>query len=245
MAAPDWLTGRPIAHRGLHDEANGVIENTSSAFEAAISHDYIIETDVQYSKDRVPVVFHDDSLERLMTEKGPLAEFTATELQDIPFRHTSDRIQTLPELLAQVNGRTPLLIEIKSRWQEPLDPAIIAHILSAYDGPYAVMSFDPRIVRRLRKLLPHIPRGMIASSFPADYWHFLTPLMRFKLRHLLYAPLVRPHFIAFSVSALPAAAPLLLKAMGVRLLCWTIKTDEERRIARRYADNIIFEDIRP
>ncbi len=245
MPAPDWLTARPIAHRGLHDEARGIIENTASAFEAAISHHYIIETDLQYSRDMVPVVFHDDTLERLMTEKGRLEAYTAAQLQDIPFRQTGDRIQTLPELLAQVNGRTPLLIEIKSNWRHPPDPASMTTILEGYKGPYAVMSFDPRIARRLRHLLPHVPRGMIASSFPADFWHFLTPGMRFKLRHLLYAPLVQPQFIAYSVNALPAAAPLLLKALGVKLLSWTIKTEEERRIARRYADNIIFEGLRP
>src|ERR1700749_2939164 len=112
----DWLTARPVAHRGLHDAARGVIENTMSAFDAAIAGNYSIETDVQLSRDGEAMVHHDNVLGRLTDGSGPLAALTAAELARVPFRATADRMMTLGELCAHVAGRVTLLVEIKTHF---------------------------------------------------------------------------------------------------------------------------------
>ena len=111
-----WLTRLPLAHRGLHDAAAGVIENTASAFSAAIAHNYAIECDVQLAADGSAVVFHDETLDRLTDASGLLADRTAAELKRIRIKDSRDRLPTLAEVLAQVNGRVGLVIELKSRW---------------------------------------------------------------------------------------------------------------------------------
>lgn len=246
MSVPDWLTRKPIAHRGLHDAAAGRIENSSSAFLAAIEAGFTIETDLQCTADDEPVVFHDPVLERLTDATGPLNARSAAEFKSLTLRGSSDPMLDLDGLLALVAGRTPLLLEIKSRAGfNPVFAGRIADILSGYQGPYAVMSFDPRMVRALRRRLPGAVRGLVASGFEADDWPGMPAFTRFKLRHLYYALHTRPHFIAYSINALPAPAPLLLKALGLPLLAWTVNTPDRLAKARVFADNIIFENIDP
>src|SRR6266850_1801905 len=110
---PDWLTGRPIAHRGLHDPARGIVENTASAVEAAIAGRYGIEVDIQVSADGEAMVHHDDALGRLTDGTGRLAEMRAAELKTVAFRATADRMMTLGDLCDLVAGRATLLVEIK------------------------------------------------------------------------------------------------------------------------------------
>src|SRR5215207_2800498 len=114
----DWLVARPIAHRGLHAKGKGIIENTASAFAAAINGNYAIECDVQLTSDGEAVVFHDNELDRLTEAKGPVRALTAQELKQVKLKATSDRMQTLAELLEQVDGRSSLVIELKSLWDD-------------------------------------------------------------------------------------------------------------------------------
>ncbi len=159
MAKLDWLK-RPIAHRGLHDASKGVIENSASAVEAAIARGLAIEVDLQCAKDNKPVVFHDGTLDRLTEEVGPVISRSASELTSIPLRGSKDRILSLRDLLALIDGRVPLLIEIKSKWDDDdRYEANIASELASYRGPVAVMSFDPNCVARFKTLLPSLPRG--------------------------------------------------------------------------------------
>ena len=116
MSGPDWLIARPIAHRGLHDAAAGVIENTSSAFRAAIAGGYGIETDLQISADGEAFVFHDDALGRLTEGSGRLADMTAAEIEAVRFKATGDRMMTLGDLCDFVAGRATLLLELKSHF---------------------------------------------------------------------------------------------------------------------------------
>ncbi|MGZ3352557.1 MAG: glycerophosphodiester phosphodiesterase family protein, partial [Xanthobacteraceae bacterium] len=115
MAGLDWLIARPVAHRGLHDAQKGVIENTPSAFAAAIAGAYGIECDLQISADGEAMVYHDDTLDRLTDGKGRLDALTAAELKQVPFRATADRMITLAELCELVAGRATLVVELKSR----------------------------------------------------------------------------------------------------------------------------------
>ena len=244
-SALDWLK-RPIAHRGL-DEKVG-IENSASAVEAAIAENYAIEVDLQCSRDGLPVVFHDRSLDRLTAEAGPVALRDAADLCTIPLRNSKDRILSLEGLLALVDARVPLLLEVKSTWGgDSRYEANIAEILRSYSGRVAVMSFDPNCIASFRRLSPALPRGLVSEQFEDQhYWSGLTRLRRFAMRHLLTSAIARPHFIAYDIKALPALAPALARALfGLPLLTWTVRSEAEKARAMRYADAMIFEGVVP
>ena len=169
MPGLDWLTARPIAHRGLHDAAAGVIENTASAFTAAIAGGYGIETDLQISADGEAMVHHDDALGRLTEGSGRLADMTAAEIKAVRFKASADRILTLGELCDLVGGRATLLLELKSRFDGDLRLVQrAAEVLASYAGPVAVMSFDPALIEaaqhdRARPAARHRRRAPLRS----------------------------------------------------------------------------------
>ena len=247
MSELGWLTARPIAHRGYHDRAAGRIENTLPAAEAAIAHTFAIECDLQPTADGRVVVFHDDTLDRLTEATGPVGARTLAELRAIRLRDSDAGIPTLEELLDLVDGRVPLVIELKSRWDgdRRLERAV-APILSDYSGPAAVMSFDPMSMVAMRRLAPALPRGMIGYDFPKgpDEGRLPWPA-RFALRHLLAAAIVWPHFVSFGIDALPANAPLMLRHVGMPLICWTVRDAEAWAKARDCTDQITFEGFDP
>ena len=247
MAELYWLQ-RPIAHRGLHDQAKGIVENSASAVRAAMGKGLAIEVDLQCAAGDLPIVFHDDTLDRLTLESGPVAARTAEALAEIELRDGADRILSLPALLALVNGFVPLVLEVKSTWRrDGKFEANIARMLASYKGPVAVMSFDPHCLAAFRELVPDLPRGLIADRFDdQDYWSQLTLWQRLAMRNLLTAAIARPNFIAYDIAALPALAPLVARFLfGLPLLTWTVRTNEQRERALRYADAMIFEGITP
>ncbi len=246
MPAPPWLTERPVAHRGFHDRERGRIENTLPASEAAIARGFAIECDLQLTRDGVPIVFHDDTLDRLTTATGPVGACTLDEIRTLRLRDTEATIPTLDELLALIAGRVPLFTEFKSRFDRDRRlEAAAAPLLAAYRGPLAVMSFDPDSVRMLRTLLPGVPRGLVADGYTDPEWDFIPPLRRLALRHLAAVPELEPDFLAFCVGDLPSDAPLRVHGEGVPLLAWTVRTAADRATAARYADQIIFEGFDP
>lgn len=247
MSRLDWLI-RPIAHRGLHDAARGIIENTPSAVQAAIDAGYGIEVDVQEAGDGKAMVFHDGTLDRLTKGSGTINAHTSAELKRIRYKDTSDAMQTLPEVLEQISGRVPLIVEIKSDWRThgPFEHHL-ADVLGSYDGETAVMSFDPFVMKAFAQAAPDLPRGLIAGSFRnLHFWGRLTAWKRFYMRHLLSAFIAKPHFVAYDIEALPSAAPSVWrKVLGRPLLTWTIRSNEHRRRAACVADAMIFEGFRP
>jgi glycerophosphoryl diester phosphodiesterase len=248
MRAPEWLTARPVAHRGLHDAARGVIENMPGAVQAAMSGNFAIEVDLQLAADGEAMVHHDDALGRLTEGSGALLGMTAAELKAVRFKNTPERMMSLGDLCALVQGRVPLVIEVKSHFDGDRKlVARMAEVLAAYSGPAAVMSFDPDQVLALREKIPERPRGIIAQrNYDDDYWSKLTPEQRHGMLHLRHAFRTRPHFVAFWVDQLPAPAPWIARhVFGLPLLTWTVRTPEQRERAARYADQMIFEGFRP
>ncbi len=247
MSALDWLIARPIAHRGLHDLSRGVVENTASAFAAAMVEKYGIECDLQLSGDGEAMVHHDDALGRLNEGSGRLDAMTVHDLKRAPFHNTPDRMMTLSELCHLVSGRVPLLIELKSRHDGNRELAArTAQVLADYAGPAAVMSFDPAQVRAMRELLPGRPRGLVAerrSSGPRQ--HSAAAETRRALAYLREGVQSRPQFIAYAVKDLPATLPLAAHMLGLPVLTWTVRSDDDRQRAARWADQIIFEGFRP
>lgn len=248
MAGLDWLTARPIAHRGLHDASAGVIENTPSAFNAAIAGNYGIECDVQLSGDDEAIVHHDNVLGRLTQGSGRLADQTTAALKAVPFKQTVDRMLTLGELCDLVMGRVMLAIEIKSRFDGDMTLARrTVDVLTGYAGPVAVMSFDPTVIACIREIAPGLPRGIVAEQhYRHEEWKGRTPGQQRSLAHLLHTYRTRPHFLAYHVKDLPAAAPLIARhVFGLPLLTWTVRSEEDRQRAGRWADQMIFEGWRP
>ena len=243
----DWLTARPVAHRGLHDAAAGVIENTPSAFHAAIAGNYAIECDVQIAADGEALVYHDDALGRLTEGTAPLATTSSAELKRVPFKATADRMLTLGELCELVAGQVTLLVEIKSRYDGDLRLATRAtKVLASYKGPVAVMSFDPQPIAVAKELAPALTRGLVAQrrdqAARSDHDTTGAHGMNYA-RHALAA---RPQFLAYRVKDLPSAVPLFAHGlMRLPLLTWTVRTPADQARAARWADQIIFEGFRP
>jgi glycerophosphoryl diester phosphodiesterase len=244
----DWLTARPIAHRGLHDISAGIIENTAGAFAAAIAAGYAIECDLQVSADGEAMVHHDDALGRLTEGAGRLAEMSAAALKAVRFKSTGDRMLTLGELCDLVGGRATLAVELKSHFDGDLRLVErCAAVVARYRGPIAVKSFDPAFVAAFRDRAPSLTRGIVAERHyrHAD-WYRLTQPQRRSMAHLLHWPRTRPHFIAYAAKDLPAPAPWIARnAFGLPLLAWTVRSNDEQRRALRFADQIIFEGFRP
>ena len=247
MSRLDWLIARPVAHRGLHDARDGVIENTPSSFTAAVAANYAIECDLQISADGEAMVHHDETLGRLTDGSGRLDTITAADLRRVTFRDTADRMITLAELCNLVAGRVALVIELKGRFDD--DRRLVARtaeVLGSYSGPAAVMSFDPAQIAALRAIAPALTRGLVAER---NRRREGEPLWAGGERTHAYIPQAwrsRLQFLAYSVKDLPGAAPLAARnILGLPLLTWTVRTDDDRQRAARWADQMIFEGFRP
>jgi glycerophosphoryl diester phosphodiesterase len=245
---PSEFLTRPFAHRGFHNRALGHVENSPSAIRAAVAAGYGIEIDVQLSRDGVAMVFHDETLDRLTDKTGLLADHLAADLQKITLTDSTDCIPTLAEVLAIVAGKTPLLIEIKdqtgdmSQTDARLEQAT-AKALADYNGPVAVMSFNPHCVAHMARLAPQIARGLTTSAY-AD-WAPLDPAICDYLRDIPDYDRTGSVFISHEASDLDRPRVQALKSQGAHIQCWTIKTKAAEQSARRLADNITFEGFSP
>ena len=249
VAAPDWLTARPIAHRGLHDRAAGRPENTVAAARAAVAGGFAIECDVQLSADGDAMVFHDAALGRLTRASEAVGSKTATELGALAIAGTAETIPTLAAFLATVAGAVPVVIEIKSRFDgDPRLAIRTAEIAAAYNGPVALKSFDPQIVAALRDLCPPtIPRGIVGETTQDDPAYAAMPsATRRALSDLLHFAETRPDFLSWRVDDLPCAPSYLCRLLGrVPVMAWTVRSPDQRARAEAHADQMVFEGFVP
>lgn len=248
-----WLTARPIAHRGLHDFSNGVIENSISAAKAAARAGYAIECDVQSTVDGKVVVFHDETLERLIKVEGRLGDKTFGELQRLPLCGTRDRIPLLHDFLEAVGGAAPLIIEIKSRFDGDRSLARrVAEIVAGYEGPVAIESFDPDPIAELRAHgdelgVANVPLGIVAQAVYNDpEWSSLSSAKKSELTHFLHYPRTQPDFLSWNVTYLPHATPLLCReGIGLPVTAWTVRSRAQAEGVVLWADQIVFEGFAP
>lgn len=241
---PDFLR-LPLAHRALHDRAQGRPENSRAAVRAAVAAGYGIEIDLQASADGVAMVFHDDELDRLTDATGPVRARSAAELGAIRLRDADDGIPTLAEVLEIVGGRVPLLIEIKDQSGDMGPdmgrlPEATAAALAGYGGPVAVMSFNPHAVAAMARLAPDIPRGLTTYAWDDDHAPE-NPALRARLAAIADYDAVGASFVSHHWRDLGRPRVAELKAQGAAVLCWTIRTPAEEAEARRVAQNITFE----
>lgn len=229
-----WLREWTYAHRGLHGE--GRVENAPGAFRAAVAAGLGIECDIQRSADDWPMVFHDWDFVRLIGRPERAAALTADEWQSLRYLESEDAPLSLPELLAIVGGKVPLLIEIKSRrgYDVATSCRRVVDVLAGYRGLHAVMSFDPRVSRWLRLNSPQTVRGLVMrEDAKGDTQSALA-------RHLALWS-AKPDFLAYHVHALPSPMVAAARARGMPVLTWTVNSPETRAVAQANADALIAE----
>ncbi|WP_127114722.1 glycerophosphodiester phosphodiesterase family protein [Shimia sediminis] len=243
---PSSFLSVPLAHRALHDVADGRPENSRAAIRAAMDAGYGIEIDLQLSKDGQAMVFHDYMLDRLTHERGPVRGRTAAELGQIVLDGGNEGIPTFAEVLDLVAGRVPLLVELKDQDGAmgdnlgPLEEASAAAVQN-YEGPLAFMSFNPNSVARLACLAPDVPRGLVTDGYKAENWALLPENTRTHLRDIPDFDRTGACFISHGVNDLNRPRVAEIKATGAPILCWTVRSPEQEAEARRIADNITFE----
>jgi glycerophosphoryl diester phosphodiesterase len=234
-----------VAHRGLHD-GKSIIENTPSAFAAAIAGGYGIECDLQISSDGEAMVYHDDALGRLTEGSARVQTMTAAELKRIPFKAGTDRMITLGELCDLAAGRSMLLIELKSDDSDRRLAGRAATVLTGYGGPVAVMSFDPAQMAAFRQAAPAVVGGLVAERRDPGSATSSSWLTRRSVSYGAHILRMRPQFIAYAVKDLPSAATSFARRVfRLPVLAWTVRNAMERETATRHADQIIFEGFRP
>jgi glycerophosphoryl diester phosphodiesterase len=232
-----WLRSVLYAHRGLH--GSGFPENGPSAFAAALARGFGIECDVQRSSDGHAVVFHDWELDRLTGISGAVIDRSAAELSVLQLQGSASRAETIPtlrRLLDLVEGKVPLLIEIKSKPGVHVAPLCLAvrRQLEGYRGPVAVMSFDARVSRWFARYSRHTVRGLVVTEGG-------NRTLFGKYRRHLSLWYARPDFLAYDVRDLPSHFAGAQRRRGFPVLTWTVNSAARRDIATAHADALIAE----
>lgn len=239
LDSPGWLTERPIAHRGLFDDERP--ENTLAAFRHAVAKGIPVECDVQLARDGLLLVVHDRNLRRLAGADVSVPEVGPRQLAELRIGRTSERIPTLAEVLAEINGAVPVLLDVR-RYGLPLSAdleRLVARTISGYAGPLALQSFDPVSVTRFRGLARGHPVGQVSGSLPS-VGRFASLLGRSMAANLFS----RPDFISCELAALPSPYVSFWRT-GRPLLAWTVRSRQEEARAAELADNFIFDGYLP
>lgn len=244
------FTRVPIAHRALHDIADGRPENSRAAIRAALAAGYAIEIDIQLSLDGQAMVFHDYDLARLTGRRGSIRQCSADELARLPLLHgDGEGVPSLGEVIALVDGKAPLLIEIKDQ-DGVMGPNVgtleyaASQALATYSGPVAIMSFNPHAVAAMARLMPDLPRGLTTCAFDPQDWPLLPAATCDHLRLVPDYDRLGAAFVSHDVGDLHNPRLAELRGKGGAILCWTVTSSEIEAQARTVADNITFEGYR-
>ena len=246
MSLPPSFFARPITHRALHDRKAGRVENSIKSIQAALDAGYGIEIDVQLTSDGHAMVFHDDLLNRLTGEVGPVRDRTRAELEAIALIDDGGTIPSLELVLDMIAGQVPVVIEIKDQDGAmgpnvgPLEQATCA-ALKNYKGDVALMSFNPHAVAACAELAPDIPRGIVTSSYQAMFWPEVPDDVRDRLRGIPDYDRTGACFVSHEANDLDRPRVAELKSQGAKILTWTIRSAKAEADARRIVDNVTFE----
>ena len=233
-----WIVERCIAHRGLHNDV--FPENSLGAFQNAIDSGYPVELDVHIISDGTLVVFHDDSLSRMTGKDGYLKNLTKDELVNYHLQNSKYTIPTFEEVLKLINGQVPILIEVKNTNKVGLLEQKLYEMLSAYNGEYAIESFNPYVLEWFKKNAPNVLRGQLAGFFKGEKLSFIK---KFALKRMVLNKMAKPDFIAYEASHLPNR--FVRKYKTLPLLAWTVRSQKEYLKVVQHCDNVIFENFEP
>ncbi|NKB54106.1 MAG: glycerophosphodiester phosphodiesterase [Rhizobiaceae bacterium] len=233
--APGWITQRPIAHRGFHDLAAGRPENSLAAVVAAAETGFAVECDLQVSATGEAVVFHDPGLERMTGTKGNVRDFSPHELAQLHLVDTDQVIDTLSTHLDRINGRVPMVLELKG--VEGADAGFVEAVATAlqnYPGLVCVMSFNHWICAQFAQLMPDIPRGLTAENGDEVYQKHFDAMYAFDLQ-----------FVSYKVQHVDNRFVREMKQLGLPIITWTVKNQESRSRTFKFADQMTFEGFDP
>lgn len=237
-----WIIETPIAHRGLD---NGSIpENSMAAFRNAIEKGYTIELDVQFTKDKELIVFHDDDLSRLTNDNRKVKDVNCQELKNLKLENTDEKIPTLKEVVEMVDNQVPLIIEIKDGEDIIGLSEKTYNIMKNYKGRYAIQSFNPFILEWFKNNASEVIRGQLSGTFREDA-ESLKFYEKFVLKNLLLNFKSKPNFIAYELDGVNNLSVKLLKGRNYPIISWTIENEEDMKKAYESTDNIIFDNILP
>ena len=234
-----WIAKTPIAHRGLHNDT--VPENSLLAFELAIERDYAIEIDLQLTKDNKVIVFHDDTLDRMTTESGKLSDKTFDEIKNLTLKNSKEKIPTFEEFLSFVDGRVPVLIEIKDHKNIGVAEEKITQLLAKYKGQFAIQSFNPFVVKWFKQNTNFC--AGILSCFFCDVK--LAWYKKVLLKNLYLLKNIKSDFVSYEANAGLGFKKLKKLKGKLPILFWTIKSFEQMQKCKNFCDNIIFENFLP
>ncbi len=231
-----WLNTMPIAHRGLWNE--NLIENSLPAYQNAVDNNFAIEIDLYLSSDGVLFSFHDKSLERMTGEEGNIFDKTASEIKALRLSNSEYSIPTFDEVLGLVDGKVPLLIEIKNQPDKTVVDKIVER-LKSYNGEFAIQSFNPLYIKRVKKLAPSIIRGILGTNEkePTE-----SAFNNFIIKKMPLNFLIKPDFVSYNYKGLPLKKR---KVKNKTVLAWTVTSEKIANNVRHFTDNIIFENFIP
>ena len=239
MKEPCWLLDIPIAHRGLHSE--GIPENSLAACREAIRNGYAIELDVRRTRDDLLVVFHDENLLRMTGQDRILETCSFAGLRGVVLSGTDERIPSLAAFLETVGGRAGLLIEVKPHADPGRVESLLARMLDTYQGPFAIASFDPGVLRWFRKNRPGWIRVQITGRMEH---HAVGRVRRFLVKNLFVLVISRPDVLACEVQTLGRWTRLVAKLFRIPLIAWTVRDPAVAQALKGSVANIIFEGFR-
>lgn len=242
----DMFLNHLYSHRGIHDNMDKNPENSLLSFRMAVDKEYGIELDVQVTKDNIPVVFHDRTLSRVCYLKNCLNDFTLKELKDLRLFKTEESIPTLKEVLDIVDGKVPLIVEIKNESTDISELKYIAEVLDNYNGIYSIESFNPLVLMWYKKNRPHVIRGQLSSYFKKKHHSFARRARDFLLENLMTNFLAKPDFIAFNYKHKDMFSYKLCKKLYDPLtVAYTIKSQRQLDLNKNDFHLFIFDSFIP
>lgn len=236
-----FLEKRYFAHRGLFCEKRKIPENSLAAFREAVCAGYGIEMDIQLSKDRKPVVFHDASLERMCGVKGKVWDYTFEELQRFRLKDSEEKIPSFEEVLHTVKGQVPLIIEYKLDRPSVEVCRICDEILQSYEGLYCIESFHPLALLWYRKNRPQIIRGQLSDDYREMKGNFIEKIAFFLVTYLLTNVISRPDFIAYNYKHEKNISRRLCGKLGAMSAAYTIKEQQQYEQVKDTFEIFIFD----
>lgn len=237
-----WIKETPIAHRGVHTK--DIPENSLSAFENALKNNYAIELDVQFTKDKEVVVFHDENLKRMTNDTRNIEDVNYDELKNLRLGNTNEIIPTLEEVLELVDSKVAILIEIKDCKDYIELSEKTYEILKGYEGNYAIQSFNPFILEWYKNNASEVVRGQLSGTF-TEGSESLNSFEKFVLKNMLLNFKSKPNYIGYELEGIPKSKLESLRKKGVPIIVWTVKNKEDMEKAYKYSDNITFEKFLP
>lgn len=247
MGHPGWeqFSSVRYAHRGLHDEENGIPENSLAAFRRAVEHGFGAELDVHLLRDGSLAVFHDSNLKRICGADITIETLSAEEVKQYSLLGTGETIPMLQEVLTVFEGKTPLIIELKvvDNNAAALTDAVMA-MLQGWNGTYCIESFHPGVVAHLKKLYPHVIRGQLSENFLKN--KHINRFVAFSMTFLLTTGLTKPDFIAFAHQDRSCISLRLMRHLyGVHEVGWTIRDQAVMEQLEKDGVTPIFENFIP